>query len=1045
MAPGLMIDLAATSAIPKEGTLAASTVELPSNGGAVQPTIDHIVHVEVDGVPDVTPPAPQCPFTGMKIYNQAKKECDLIRSTYRTLAPTGCTPDFCQSGRMTRINEPRVGRDRPLSEIQQEAVDFLRECRDSDVIQTDNALSERIKEALVQISTTAAVSTVTDRDGNVSTGLAGGTWYQHPKELEYGLRASWRNARRCIMRSEHEHLALVDLRRVQSSREMARTIVKGVQKAFNRGHILPTTFVFPPRAPGKRGPMIWNHQIMAFAGYREDDGSILGDPGNVELTDRMIEFGWMPPLIKTRWDFLPLVTMAENDAPYMMELPAELRRTVQITHPRYEKEFRELSLQWVSAPALSRLGFDIGGNQYTASPFIGWFMDSEIGVRNLADTFRYNALPGIVRALGLSPEPGTDLEDLPEYMHMVALSRAQAELNFAVYYSYLHDHVTMVDTLSSSIEYMNFDQDRAAEVGFRLPADPYWLAPPQGSLVPLWHEGGAPNYQPKPMICRHVQDPIKAWHRETPAHKRSSQKGLIKTLAEANENRPRIRIFSCSAGVNAGKMAHRLHDKLERLVHEVDDPYEIEHEKALNQLNLVEAGPEDIILIIASTTGRGGIPGNAQKFVHRYESAAPLMSPPRFSCFANGDSTYGDSYNAAGLAIQQLMTKMGCRPLLGHCFAGDTAHHNPDWESFTHWLENIDHLILGNHYKIDLPTSLTEMQEKTTTLTEMPTATLTRVQRLHPQGVLQITLDIGDKQYKEMDHIKILAPNPDHEVEIALTALELSPNQALDWHHQPAKVFLGRYADLDHSFKRLDWYPNFTSLPSERQSLLKTAKAITILASEMENIPIDAALVESICKDMASIVPRLYSIASCPAASNTNLISSIAEEEEEEEEKEKEAEENGGLPTDTKETNTSNFVDIIVKVNPSGRFSSTFLLSASLGAQMRFSLTSPDTWSQIQNQKPTAPFIAICTGSGIGPVRALLQRRIIDLQLTTGESGRPRATKLKSVSIGAGTSSGSIYSSSPRGSVSSLGSNGVAAPQRTHRQQKAINHHTHLG
>ncbi|KAL8951350.1 MAG: hypothetical protein Q9222_002669 [Ikaeria aurantiellina] len=604
-------------------------------------------------------------------------------------------------------------------------------------------------------------------------------------------------------------------------------------------------------------------------------------------------------------------------------------------------------------------------------------MDSEIGVRDLADSFRYNALPDVVDALGLSPEPGTSLDDLPEYMHMVALSRAQAELNFAVYYSFLHDHVTMVDTLSSSLEYMNFDEDRTAELGYRLPADPYWLAPPQGSLVPIWHEGGAPNYQPKPMICRHVQDPIKVWLRETPAHKRSSQKGLIKTLADAHENRPRIRIFSCSAGVNAGKMAHRLHDKMQRLVHEVDDPFDIEREKALNQLDLSEAGPEDIILIIASTTGRGEIPRNAQAIVKRYESADPLQSPPRFSCFANGDSTYGDSYNAGGKTIQRLMTKMGCRPLLGHCFAGDTALHNPDWESFTHWLENIDHLILGNHHKIDLPTSLTDMQEKTTTLSaEMPTATLVRVQRLDPNGVLQITLDIGDKQYEEMDHIKILAPNPDHEVERALAAL-----------------------NLPSCFKRLDWYPGFNELAVEKQMALKAAKASAILA-ELDGIAYDAVLVEKACKEMASIVPRLYSVASCPVFSNGNAIL---------------------------EEGSGNMVDIIVKVNPGGRFSEQFLLNSKLGAQMRFSLTSPDTWKMIQNQKPNAPFIAICTGSGIGPVRALLQRRMIDLDRTTGEAGRPRSAKEWHPST-----------SSRRGSVSSVGSG-------ARRGTKAINHHAHLG
>ncbi len=116
----------------------------------------------------------------------------------------------------------------------------------------------------------------------------------------------------------------------------------------------------------------------------------------------------------------------------------------------------------------------------------------------------------------------------------------------------------MTDTLTASMKWCRYDDDFREKNGYRLPAgkaftavfpfcsrllpelrgmprelghlatlltsqmgmltknvlDPYWLAPPQGSIVPLWHRGGAPNYQPKPMICKHVQDPIKAWRRE---------------------------------------------------------------------------------------------------------------------------------------------------------------------------------------------------------------------------------------------------------------------------------------------------------------------------------------------------------------------------------------------------------------------------------------------------------------------------------------------------------------------------------------------------
>ena len=138
--------------------------------------------------------------------------------------------------------------------------------------------------------------------------------------------------------------------------------------------------------------MIWNNQILDFAGYKMDDGIVLGDASNVDLTTAIIELGWTPPQARGRWNLLPLVTMAEGDKPAMMEIPEPLSNLVNISHPRF-RSFAALDLKW---KALTRPGFDIGGVQYTAAPFIGWFIDAEIAVRDLADTFRYNVLPDIV-------------------------------------------------------------------------------------------------------------------------------------------------------------------------------------------------------------------------------------------------------------------------------------------------------------------------------------------------------------------------------------------------------------------------------------------------------------------------------------------------------------------------------------------------------------------------------------------------------------------------------------------------------------------------
>jgi nitric oxide synthase oxygenase domain/subunit len=55
---------------------------------------------------------------------------------------------------------------------------------------------------------------------------------------------------------------------------------------------------------------------------------------------------------------------------------------------------------------------------------INRFMDAEIGVRNLGDTFRYNVLPDVVKALRLDDEALLEVdsfEDLPEYQQLAML------------------------------------------------------------------------------------------------------------------------------------------------------------------------------------------------------------------------------------------------------------------------------------------------------------------------------------------------------------------------------------------------------------------------------------------------------------------------------------------------------------------------------------------------------------------------------------------------------------------------------------------------
>lgn len=50
---------------------------------------------------------------------------------------------------------------------------------------------------------------------------------------------------------------------------------------------------------------------MSYAGYKEPDGSIRGDPMNLEITNICIQLGWNPP--RTDFDILPLVLSANGN------------------------------------------------------------------------------------------------------------------------------------------------------------------------------------------------------------------------------------------------------------------------------------------------------------------------------------------------------------------------------------------------------------------------------------------------------------------------------------------------------------------------------------------------------------------------------------------------------------------------------------------------------------------------------------------------------------------------------------------------------------
>ena len=193
------------------------------------------------------------------------------------------------------------------------------------------------------------------------------------------------------------------------------------------------------------------------------------------MTEQAFRLGWTEPNQRTRFDILPLIIQLPGKEPRWFDIPSELNLEVPLSHPRYEW-FEELGLKWYALPAVSSMVFDIGGIQYTCSPFNGFYMGTEIGSRNFGDTYRYNMLPLIAQKMELDMSDGSTLWK----------DSALVELNIAVVYSYKKQGVRLLDHHTVGDYFMKFMQEEQ-QCQRSVYADWSWIIPPlSGSTSPAW-------------------------------------------------------------------------------------------------------------------------------------------------------------------------------------------------------------------------------------------------------------------------------------------------------------------------------------------------------------------------------------------------------------------------------------------------------------------------------------------------------------------------------------------------------------------------------
>lgn len=312
-----------------------------------------------------------------------------------------------------------------------------------------------------------------------------GTYTHTYEELEHGAKMAWRNSNRCIGRLFWDTMHVRDARKASTEAEIFSELEEHLKYASNEGRIRPTITIFRPSISGVPDIRIWNHQLIRYAGYKNEYG-MTGDPASLEFTKKCEDLGWRGK--KTHFDILPWVVQIGDRIPVWKEVNLNHVLEVNLSHPEYSW-FEDLGLKWYGVPIISDMRLEIGGISYKAAPFNGWYMETEIGARNLADEYRYDMLPKVASCMGVDTSKASTLWK----------DKALIELNISVLHSFKEAGISIVDHHTAAQQFKTFE-NKEKQCGRELTGDWTWLIPPVSpATTHIFHrsyrnEWKSPNY-----------------------------------------------------------------------------------------------------------------------------------------------------------------------------------------------------------------------------------------------------------------------------------------------------------------------------------------------------------------------------------------------------------------------------------------------------------------------------------------------------------------------------------------------------------------------
>ncbi|XP_061202258.1 nitric oxide synthase 3 isoform X2 [Neopsephotus bourkii] len=299
--------------------------------------------------------------------------------------------------------------------------------------------------------------------------------------------------------------------------------------------------------------------------------------------------------------------------------------------------FEELGLRWYALPAVSNMLLEIGGLEFPAAPFNGWYMSSEIGTRNLCDSHRYNLLPEVALRMGLDTRTTSSLWK----------DKAAVEVNIAVLHSYQVAKVTIVDHHAATESFVKHMENELRTRG-GCPADWVWIVPPiSGSLTPVFHQEMV-NYQLCPTF-RYQPDAWKVYvskgttvtRRKTFKEVANAVKISAKLMGHMMARRVKATILYATETGKSRTYAWNLCQLFRRAF----DPKVL----CMDEYDVVSLEHETLVLVVTSTFGNGDPPECAESFS---KALMEMTSPYTSTSQAEPPMSYKLRFNSVSQSDQ---------------------------------------------------------------------------------------------------------------------------------------------------------------------------------------------------------------------------------------------------------------------------------------------------------------------------------------------------------------------------------------------------------